>query len=700
MAGAADNPPDREHILDLLRAGEYDTALPLARDYVRDHGDDADMFYNLACLEARAGTPEQALAALRDAYALRLDVLDGARDDPDLASVQGDPAFNDLLAERDGRLALLAMERGADLGLAATSRVLNLHPTTPVGPDDLVSLDITWEPRGLRLDLKLTGLWSAVGNAASPAPWRGGPGAVVTLAVPDRDPAWTSGNFWLFAFGMETASPAGALWIPGQRRWQRVLELDPKARYNADGALELTLMLPWSSVMPFHPLVDMEMGLNVAVRAPAPDGSGYLVAELLPDGTHFTPSAPVRRVVPLTFDDETTDEETFLGRLDDSISLDTPLGIDLVGLTRAPGRAYLTVDVLDRDRRSVVPGGTRTGGMELVSGANRVSRELDFTGLDTGLYLVRATLEFPSGNDAVWSTGVLHLQTGWQDKLQTGIATLGDEDRPTAAYLLDQVTRAVADHLPRRHPGAIAATLADLRDMLERSRRQGSIMPEAGPFLLVADGPGGDLRVCPGYRTPAPAAANRRPVLVLTDLRGYEDRYVERIDRFMTYEKPTMDNPMLAPDFLLPGLVWPPVRVGDAPLAEARAALAWALERYGVEQLELAGVGFAAGVALQLAAAEPQAVSRLALLVGKDLAPWPEAPDNYIATRLEGLDRNLPVTWYDFDDETRIRSQAGQIRGVMSELGMTAVTDVRITGALNLTQAADRIVLWGMARPQ
>ena len=695
----ADTTPDRTRILELLREGEHTTALPLARDYVRDHGDDADMFYNLACLEALVGDPERAMAALRTAYQRRLDALDGAAEDPDLATLHGEPGFAALLAEHDGRLALLAAERGADLVLGAAGPFLDLHATTPVAADDVVGVGLTWKPRGLRLELKLAGVWAGLGNAGSPPPWRGGPGAVVTLAVPDRDPRWTSGNFWIFAFGMDTASPVGALWIPEQRRWQRVLELDPKARYDTAGTLELTMILPWSTLMPFHPLVDVEMGLNVAVRAPAPDGNGYLVADLLPDAARFAPSAPLRRVVPLIFDADSVAEETFLGRLGDSIIRDVPVTVELVGLTQEPGRAYLTVDVMDDQRRSVVPGGAHTGAVALETGATRIARELDFTDLVTGSYLVQATLEFPSGNDAVWSTSVLHLANGWREKLEAGVAALEDPDRPTVAYVLDQIETAVDEHRPRRHPGAIAATLADLETMLTRAGRSGSIMPESGTFLLVAEITADSLRVCPGYRPPAPAATTRRPVLVLTDLRGFEDRYVDRFARFTEYEKPAMADPMGAPDYLVPGLIWPEVRVGDAPLSEARAALEWVRQRYGVDRVEVAGVGFAAGVALQLAAAEPGMVSRLAVMVGKNLAPWPQANDTFVAARLDGLDRNLPVSWYDFDDETRIRSQAQQIRTALDRLGMTAVTDHKVTGGLNLTQAADRIVLWSLEDP-
>lgn len=698
IAAQAADDGGRARILELLRDGDRDGALDLARTYGREHPDDATMLYNLACLEAGALQREAALAALRAAAAADPETLDGADTDPDLVSLHDDPGFVALLAEREGRLALLAAEQGAELTQGGEPVVRELIPRDPAltGAADQARVHLAWEPRGLRLDLHLAGVWAGLAAKEAPPPWRGGPGAVVTLAVSDRDDPERSGNFWLFAFGVDTVSPVGALWLPGQQRWQRVGELDPKARYGAAGDLVFTVTLPWSTLMPFHPLVDPEMGFNVAVRAPPPGGGGYLVADLLPDSARFRPGTATRRVAPVFFDPQGVQEEVFLGRLEDSISGAAPLHAELVGLTGDPGRAYLTVDVLDDQRRSVVPGGVRTGGVELDKGLNRLEHDLDFSGLDTGLYLVQATLEFPSGQDAVWSTSVLHLARDWQLDLRTRMAAVAAGDRPTVDYVLGNIVAAVDDHLPRRHPGAVAATLADLSGMLDRAARHGSILPEAGPFLLVAPRTAGEQRVWHGYRPSAPAATRRRPVLVFTDSGGFGHRYTERFDRFMTYDKPTLERPMQAPDLLVPELQWPAVQVGDAPLVEAREALAWARERYGVERVDVAGVGFGAGVALQLAAVEPGSVASLALMLGKDLAPWPQADDAFVTSRLDGLDRTLPVAWYDFDDETRVRSQAQQIRAVLDAMGMTAVVDHGVTGALNPGQAADRIVLWAM----
>jgi len=147
----------------------------------------------------------------------------------------------------------------------------------------------------------------------------------------------------------------------------------------------------------------------------------------------------------------------------------------------------------------------------------------------------------------------------------------------------------------------------------------------------------------------------------------------------------------------VPRLAWPRIRVGDTALAEARAALDWTREHFGVDRVTLAGVGFAAGVALQLAAAEPDKVSRLAVLAGSELEPWPQADDAFVAARLAALPTDLPLTWYDFEVETERAGQARQMRRALDDLGLTKVTDETVQGGLHPVQAADRIVLWAEA---
>jgi mannose-6-phosphate isomerase-like protein (cupin superfamily) len=65
---------------------------------VRDEYEDGESIeYNLACCEARLGDVEQAFEHLGRALEGRPDLVDLARDDEDLATLKGDPRFDELV---------------------------------------------------------------------------------------------------------------------------------------------------------------------------------------------------------------------------------------------------------------------------------------------------------------------------------------------------------------------------------------------------------------------------------------------------------------------------------------------------------------------------------------------------------------------------------------------------------------------------
>ena len=289
---------------------------------------------------------------------------------------------------------------------------------------------------------------------------------------------------------------------------------------------------------------------------------------------------------------------------------------------------------------------------------------------------------------------MLRLAPGWNDSLAAAVANLTENERPTGQYLLDQVTHAVANHTPRRTSGAIAITLADLREILDNADRTGTILPRDGRFLLVAEGPDGQTRLCSGYLPAAPPQTNREVVMIMTGHAGEADRYTDRLQRFYEHERTTRSVQGTAPLYVVPHLT--PADAGSpaADLDEARAARDWVMNHFGVDRLALAGVDAAAGTALQLVIEAPALVIRLAVMAGAGMNPWPGADDAGLAGLVAGLPTDLPVAWYDFAKETQENGQSRAIRTAMADAGMTAVIDIPVRGGLNLTQAADRIVLW------
>jgi Tetratricopeptide repeat len=70
-----------------------------------DHPDTATTTYNLACLAARQGEHDEALALLREAFehGLAPNVGLAMKEDSDLATLHGDPRFEALVMEANRR---------------------------------------------------------------------------------------------------------------------------------------------------------------------------------------------------------------------------------------------------------------------------------------------------------------------------------------------------------------------------------------------------------------------------------------------------------------------------------------------------------------------------------------------------------------------------------------------------------------------
>ena len=80
----------------LYDAGEYAEVADRLRAVVEEHQQYALLFFNLACCESLTGQTANALDHLRRAIVLNDEFRGLAMDDPDLASLRGDPAFEEL----------------------------------------------------------------------------------------------------------------------------------------------------------------------------------------------------------------------------------------------------------------------------------------------------------------------------------------------------------------------------------------------------------------------------------------------------------------------------------------------------------------------------------------------------------------------------------------------------------------------------
>lgn len=662
----------------------------------------AAQLYNEACRLSLAGNADSALEAFKQAVDMGFDDFNFALEDPDLGSIQRHPEFQSLLTAHHSRLHLLSAEKTLRLGSESwtdPSYLLPADGNTSTAPAPAIRL--RWQPKGLDFELILQQDYAQWQGDKIRSPWDGGPGLVLTLGVPDGASSFESPAHFVLAFGLEKSAPVGAMFTPSLG-WQRVLQLDPDVKLDPQKqTLVMTGTVPWQSIQPFHPLVDSRLGFNAALRTPA-EGP-MLQAELLPDPAAFRPQRSIRRYVPLEFDPHSENIESLVGKVDASVNHGVPLDLDLAVVSREKGTASLTVDFTNNQGRSLLPGGAVSSSIRLNAGFNQVQQQADFSQLNPGLYVVKATVEFPSGHQATWNTRVLQLGADWEGVLAERIEALPVLERPTGKFYLNTIVQAVGSLPERFNPGPIATTLDDLNRLLTRADQSGSIMPNFGIMLLVYPGPQGEDRLCTlylpeGYASRGPI----NPVLVLTQAPGLEPRMVQRVARSYEFDG-HLDSENQAtkhsPIYLFPHAQSLSGDVQGQALAEARAGLNWALDFFKVDQLSLCGVDFQGGPALRLLKDTPKKFLGLEIMAGKNLIPWPQASSAFLSDKLGPATKGIPVTWLDFSNESAKGSQGAQILEVLQDLGYDLVQVTEVPGGLSMTQVADRVVLWAESLP-
>ena len=690
-----------------MRQDRRAEALPLCQQYTVDFPHDPVMWYNLACLENTVGDAERAVTAYDAALTAGFSELEMAIKDPDLQGEIG-TAIVEMNAAEVAYLAQLTARQSLSLDLDSWSEPRALIPHRAVVPSAAVSsvagllsqpqLRLMWHNGGLGLELTAGQDWETLfSQAGTLAPWNGGSGLILSLGVLDDPAATTSENHHLFAFGIEAKGGVGGMFIAAQQHWQQVLELAPKIRVDDQGQLHLTATIPWEALMPYNPVVDTPLGLNATLVMTG--GQQLHRASLVETGDTLDPLAQKRRFARLDFRTDSITGDLFLGKLSNSLSGSEPLDLELIAISDEAGPAALSLNFMDQAGRSVLPDGPISGSLTLTKGTNRITRQADFSPLNTGGYIMQAEMTFPSGNKKIWASTVLQLPAGWQAQYEERISMVALSEQGTVNYLLKTIATAAANHLPRRSPGALVTTLIDLDQMLADADENGSILPKKGSFAFVYPGPDGYDRVCHLYLPAGREVADGlNPIVVLNHGNGQEARLAARIGRNYEHgdQKPTLKTGEddRFPVYLVPELA--PAAAGKHTdlVAEAEACRLWAMDYFQAPGTALVGIDGAGGAALKVVGKAPNQVRGLLVIAGQNLDPWPQAQPEFIRQQLSPVPAQLPVTWLDFRNETRRAGQAQDILQAMKDLGYRITDEQEVRGGLNLTQVADRLVLW------
>ncbi|HOX26163.1 MAG TPA: hypothetical protein PLL30_08625 [Candidatus Krumholzibacteria bacterium] len=550
-----------------LEAGEFDAARDELAAYLAERPGDAVMQYNLACLLALTGDHEGALARLDVALAAGYRDLDRMLADPDLISIAGDPRLVDRVdAARADRL-----RRARDAGFLLDEGVWS--GPLPLAPDAFV-------------------------------PGPGGPAASARFRY-DRD-----------ALVCEVDAPgcAGGEVAGGEVVVvvARPLDLD---RDESDRWFEFradidrgtaTVTVPWSSLHPHRPPIELLLGLNAIVRQPTAGGPAARWS-LVADPYAGSPSEPWRRFALASLDPGGAPAPLLAGRLDRYLVVGDRLSVELGIQGRPGGEARCTL-------WTAADGGgdgrDTTFTTALEPDLAYLTVDYDLADLPAGWFEVGAEISLEGCDPLAWRDRGFRLSPDWFVRERRRAADLRPEERSIVDYHLFRTLRGQQGYRPHYDPGDIAAASLAATILLDRAEATGSVLPAE---RCVADGafPSGEdaLQAC---RLVLPAVERRRGAPVVVAIAADQAEALALADALAAERAPA--DPRCFVTATANVVAGQPAAAADV----AGALRDWLVALLAPRSVQLVGIGAAAEIARYVADHAPGGWTSIVPLASAD----------------------------------------------------------------------------------
>ncbi len=538
-----------------LQAGEQEAARRDLAGYVERFPGDAVMQYNLACLDAVAGHADSALAYLDRAFAAGYPDLARPLHDPDLISLVDDPRLNALLDE--ARADLVATMRAAEVFLeeGTWSESLTLAPD-PFGPGADAApaqLRVRHTSEGLDLEIML--------------PPTGADEAIVCVSLPRNLDEHDTRRWFEFHAPLTGPGPVARIGRHGR--------VDPAtgAGSLAHGDGTWTLSLPWSSLHPYRPPVELLLGLNVTLRRE----TGSVPADrwaLIRDPHAASSLTPSRRFTPLVLDPGPAPARLMAGRLDTYLVIGDSLSVEL-GIQGLPEGEY-RVDQTVNDAPDT-------------SFAVLLAPDLDYLTLDyrlpddppTGWFELGAVVTGTDGRQLAWRDRGFRLHPDWFLEQNERSSAVLETERSIVQYELMRTLRGQQRFLPHDDPADLAAAAIRTERLLDRAESTGTVLPAAAGAITAAFPLGDDaLQACQLVLPDPPFRAGGTLVVVVTATRPSAAAVAASLAEARTANDPRTFAVMAVRQ--IPGRT-------DLAVATVMNALSWAQQLTAASESGLAG---------------------------------------------------------------------------------------------------------------
>jgi hypothetical protein len=606
----------REPALRLLAAQLQADRVAAARDSVRAYlaryPGDALMQYNLACLVARSGETDRALERLETALAAGYRSFGRMQQDPDLASLHQDSRFEQLLESVARELTDRMQQRQLWLeeGIWSEPRPLAPDPVVPGKSAPEGSLRVRFGPESL--DLEVT-----------PPP--ANPDEVlVTVTQPQSLEEFATDRWTEYRAPLRGGAAVTRFARDGERL------SDAAAGSVTDTGADWLIRLPWASLQPNRPPLELLLGINVTLRRTVtePQQPAARWAAIRDPFAGSTQTSD-RSFLPVSFDPGADPAPLLTGRLDRYFAVGDTLSVELAlqGLGNDPGELAITVTAGDADWDTV-----RAVAADPV--LDYVTVPMVLGDLPHGWFTITAAIDGPEGR-LQWRDRGFRLPPDWFLERHPVLEEIPAAKRAIVQYHLFRVLRGQQQREPDADPTPLAGAVARTDAFLERWRDAGRILPEP-PALMPGAFPLGEQSLQPAQMVmPAGVSRTGHPVvLVATDAPGLTDALANAL----LATAPT-GAPILA-------VFSAPVGSGNPQAGPATilAAADWVSELLAPSRVALVGVGDAARAALRAMTLRPEAAGAVVLLASADLDPWPLSPPAAAARMAAMSLADLPLT--------------------------------------------------------
>jgi hypothetical protein len=600
--GQTEFDPVREHNLKLLgaqlEAKHMDAARDSLRTYLQRYPGDATMRYNLACLVALEGDVDAAKETLWRALEDGYRDLSHLSEDPDLAILHKEPELVQHLATLQADLIELMQSRAISLteGMWSEPQPLTPDPSLPVRVSSGGGLRVKYD-----IDDLVFSLQPADDSARQ---------VLITVAWPQNFAMFETPHWSEFSAEIREGAPVRLRSRDGQflddiaaiaDRWQ-----EPVSFVTRDND-SWQITIPWSSLAPNRPPVELLVGLNVTVRHTdqVPPGRSAWIRDVFAGSQ----ARDRRTYVPVSLDPGEDPALGIAGRFDRYVVVGDTVSAEL-GI-QGTSEGELEIDVVATSDGETWRATQTAYADPDLSFATVVA---DLSGLPHGWFDLAVTVRNGPGRPFSWQDRGYRLSPDWFVERNEQLHQLPANEQSIVQYPLFSVLRGQQQVTTRSDPSPIAA-MADLTDeFLARWERTGTVLPSEasicdGAFLLNADA----LHPCSMVLPDAASRQDAEVVVVLTDAPAYGQAVATRL-----HERRTSDDERIYILVSAPAMSASP---GFGPGVVMRAH-DWLTKLFAPASVRVVAHGSAAESALRSANRNPAAWSALMLLVADDFEPW------------------------------------------------------------------------------